>query len=67
MENVGMESRFEVGRSGGKERLQHFSNSAEIPPILPKGRGKHRKEMTMYHSPNTSTAPSQALCISCLT
>lgn len=66
MENVDMESGFGVGRDGGKERLQYFSNSAEIPPILPEGTGKRRKEITMRCSPNTLIAPRQALWVNCL-
>lgn len=40
MENEAVESWFGVGRGGGEERLKHFSNSAEVPPILHHGRGK---------------------------
>ena len=43
-----------LGGMGGKKRLPHFSNSAEILQIAQ----KEEEETNMYHLPNTSPALS---------
>lgn len=60
--SMAVESWFGAGRGGGKESLQHFSNSADSTNPSP-----WKREMTLHRSPNTSPAPRQALCMTCLT